>query len=172
MTAALVHDAVNETFADMEKLIYHTIHQFIKRYGGSFDEMAELIGPMFMTAYTHYDKRKGKFTTCLRWVIWKQLLDYKRNEIKRTRAVVYTELDPEQHQAPRMFNVTEFMDELSDDAKTVVRMVFDTPWAFYDQDPKRIRFVLRLVLGQLEWSPARISRSFQDVRRALGGRPN
>lgn len=170
MELAIKQDAIAETYADTENLIKHTVHRFVKSYGGRYDDLIEYVGPMFMTAYKVWDPRKGKFSTCLSWVVWKQLLDLRRIRSKRQGIVKYTDLDPELFTALPRFDIVEFMDQLSTDARLVAETALTTQWGF-DPDPKTVRGLLREWLSQpaLGWSQQRIKDSFREIRVALNG---
>jgi DNA-directed RNA polymerase specialized sigma24 family protein len=170
MTAtALQYDAINETYASVENLIYHTLHRFVKHYGGSVEEWHEYTGSLFMVAYTDHSRSRGKFSTYLQWVLWKGLLEVRRKQQRHKGKVVFTDLDPEVFKAPTDFNLMEFMDSLSEDAQTVVRLVFDTPWQF--SEPKEMRQVIRQYLAQpaIGWSSNRIASTFREICSALRG---
>lgn len=169
MELALRQDAINETFRDTERLVYHTIHRFIRTYGGEFEDLMELVGPTFMRAYDGYDRHKSKFSARLSFLLWKEFLEQRRKSYrKKNQLVVYGELDPEAYQAPTQFDRFTFLDSLSEDARLVVLTVFDTPWQF-EPEPKTIRFILCEYLKGLSWNRQRITESFQEIRLALEG---
>jgi len=172
MELTLRQDAVNETYADFELLVFKTVHEFVAETGGRFEDWMEHAGPLFMIAYDGWDPRRSKFSTYLRWVLWRGLQEVQRRLAKRNGKVIFTEIDPELWEAPRTFDRVAFMDGLSEDARLVVAAALDTPWGF-DPDPPQVRALLRDYLSQpaLGWSPQRIRDSFREIRRALSQTP-
>lgn len=166
--ATLEQDALTETYHDTEKLIQHTVHRFVESHGGKYDDLIELSGPLFMKAYHTYEMDRGAFPARLRFILWHGLLDAKRIASKRNGKVVFKDLQEEDYTAPRSFNLLEFMDELSEDARLVVQAVFETPWEF-DPCPTQIRMMIREFLSQpaIGWDRERISKSFLEIRSAL-----
>jgi hypothetical protein len=119
-------DAIAQTWEDVKLLVYKTVHLFIKRYGGDFDELVGESHMMYMRACEGYDGRSS-FPTYVRWVVWHDLQELLRKAMRRNGKVVFGDIDPNQHGYHSTFDYAEFFDELSEDAKVVVGLVMDTP---------------------------------------------
>lgn len=165
-------DAITETYTDTERLIYKTIHQFVRRYGGNVEELKEYVGLCFVRAYRSYDRDKAAFSTWLRWRVWTYLMELYRQRARESSRLTFMDLDPDAHTAPRMFNRLAFVDNLSEDARLVVELALDTPWQS-QPSPQAIRGCLWAYLRQpaIGWQAARIRQSFREVRLALAALP-
>jgi hypothetical protein len=171
MEATLRQDAMAETYCDTELLIYNTVHEFVRTYGGRFEDLVEYAGICFVKAYHKYDPTKAKFSTWLRWVVWKNLQELYRQRARHNGKVVFIDLDQELYLAPPTFNRLLFLDSLSDDARLVVSVALDTHWQ--TPDPKAIRSLIREYLRQpaIGWSGQRVRESFKEVCMALAALP-
>lgn len=169
---AIEEDSVSEKYADVELLIYKTIHDFIRIYGGNFDELLGESHLMFMTAVRRYDNRSS-FPTYVRWVVWHGLHELLRRTIRHSGKVTYMELDPNAFAAPPAFNLNELAESLSSDAQEVLRLVMDTPRELMKSIERRkgtgiaYRSVIRQYLVAIGWSPKRITNSFRELQEAL-----
>lgn len=171
MLSALEQDAISTTFTDTEKLIYGTVKDFVAKNGGSVDELVGEAGICFMKAYNSYDYSKAKFSTWVHIKVWRHLQEIQRVQLRRESRVTFEELDENRH-VSRMFNLSDFLDQLSEDARLVCSVVFDTPWQT-QPEPKQIRELLRLYFGQpaVGWPMARISDTFAEIRAVLAETP-
>lgn len=169
--SAFAKYAAAETFADMERLIYYTVHEFVRKYGGQFEHWIEYAGIAFMTAYHKYDPSLGMtFASYVRFVLWHHLLDVRRRAARYHARDSQEPLD-ELH-APPVFDRISFLDELSRDARKVVNLILATPPGLSKEigsvkKPWMIRSVLRRHLRALGWTTERIAESFSEIRRAL-----
>jgi DNA-directed RNA polymerase specialized sigma24 family protein len=164
-------DAVAETYNDTERLLYHTIHQFVAAKGGSFEDLKEYAGLYFVNAYHRYNRDKQvRFSTWLRFSVWHSLLELYRKRARNEHKVVFMDLQPEAYETPKQFNHLEFVESLSNDAQLVVRLVFDTAWQL-QPEPAEVKRLLWEYLRQpaIGWPAARIRETFAEIRCALGG---
>lgn len=160
-------DGIEESYVDVEKLLYQTAHLFQKRYGGEFDELVGIANLAFTEAYRSYNGA-SKFATWTRFVAWRLMLDHVDNEIKskRTRP---QDFEITEHKSP----LIDVLDELEEDAKTVVELVLHTPedLQLLIQDSgggiKKIKSVLTMYLSKLGWKQKRIKQSFLQIQEAL-----
>jgi DNA-directed RNA polymerase specialized sigma24 family protein len=166
--------AMDDTFADVEKLVYHTVHRFVQRKGGTFEDWIGEAHEAFMLAYERYKPERGPFPSFVRWVVEKRLLEVLRTNMRRKGKVVFGDVDPDLHPGPeRGFILADFLDELSEDAQTVVKLALDTPHGLarcIEQkggQPWNVRSVLREYLMAMEWSAERVTETFLEIRRAL-----
>ena len=58
-------NAMEQTYADVEKLIKKVVWDFKKRYGGDFQELLGEAELSFVMAYKSWEKDRVKFTTYL-----------------------------------------------------------------------------------------------------------
>lgn len=177
MSAALTMEAVTETYLDVEKLIYDTIHRFIEQYGGDFDEFLSIARESYMLAFNSYDPERAGFVTYVRCFIWGRL--QKTWRVERRRAQILNlnhEYDFSHHpeRSENKFDVSEFVEKLSEDGKTVVNLVFDSPIDIAlsimergGDTPNNVRLAIREFLKDVGWSAGRVSNTFREIRKAL-----
>jgi DNA-directed RNA polymerase specialized sigma24 family protein len=164
-----LHSA-DETYRDVEKLIYKMSWQAARRYGGDWEDYASAANGAFMDAFTSYDASQGTaFSTWLYWKIKGAVL----HEIRKSTDQLHREdVDVNTVSCRCHFDFDEFVSELSYDARTVVTMIVESPLEVYNLlHHKDIGSVLRgglqHQLGSIGWSVARMSESFSEIRKAL-----
>lgn len=62
-TSALQRDILATTYEDLQKMIYYTVHRFVQRYGGDFDELFAEANRIFVEACGRYDPARGHAIT-------------------------------------------------------------------------------------------------------------
>lgn len=181
---------IDETYADVEKLLWRICHRHQAKYGGDFDNLLGEAGLLFMAAYKDYDPKMGKFPTWLYQKVTYGLISATRNRrkvrvisssdlIESGKLVVknerggrsHLEYDP-QEPAKSKFHIGDFIAELGQDAKTVVQLLLETPadlLVIADNkggQPRNLRSTVRQALAK-EWGDQRVRASFDEVRGAL-----
>jgi RNA polymerase sigma factor (sigma-70 family) len=182
-----------ETYEDVRKLICHTVWRIVKKCGGDFDEYMSEANEVFLTAYADFDG-SCPFSNWLVQMITYRLLDVVRDrchEQSRCRpapndsvgripvwslsADADSGVNPVENvpDARPTWRIGELLEELGDDARTVVQLVVETPAeldaivkAKGDQ-PRNYRSSIRNYLAELGWTAVRVAESFAEVRRAL-----
>lgn len=170
----MAHIAITETYYDVENLIFDTIRKFQQRYGGDFEDYASLANEIFLRAYRTYQPGKGKFTSWLVYLVRIQMLEMVRRGAMRNARLprVYPEMEK---MTKESFSLRDFTFELSDDAQTIIHMIFEMPndvkLAVMERggpdEPRNIRSGVREVLSDLGWAGDRIKESFNEIREAL-----
>lgn len=183
---------IDETYEDVEKLIYHTVWGFISSHGGDFDELCSIANQVFMDVYNGgWQPDKGTtFTGFLALCITRRLQDNYWNEKRHQMASldysnecsyddgtfgsVSSAGEVEDYRCSTKFNFSDFTEEMSEDAKTVVKLVLETPAELTEVamgkggDPRNWRSTIRDFLCSIGWSYERVSKSFNEVRGTLG----
>lgn len=179
-------DAVNETFADCEETIKNGVRSFCRRRQLDPDEALGLAHEAFMEAYwdKRFDSERASFTTWVASRVYYKLLEAWDRQRSRhsvaqraegAKAVhrVFPDLDslPRAHCS---WHLIDFLDELSDDAQTVVRITLEAPGdvrlCLIEKGncfPRTIRAALREFLRDCGWTASRIAESFAEIRQAL-----
>lgn len=171
---------INETHADYEKLIYHTVSRFIARFGGDFEEYCEEANIAYCTAYNAWRPEKGyRFSTflvtCIRNRL-KKLRDVKARERSRPMLSLDYRADPRSEslaalipdRLPR-YNI----EDLEDDARTVVNLILSTPADLADaisecgSRKNDWRLFLSGYLEGLGWSRDRVADTFGQLTEAF-----
>lgn len=176
--------ATNATYNGVELLIYSVIHKFVRKYGGAFEDYLLDAHEIFMYACGRHCKEKGKFSTYLTFLLNCLLVERIEKEAKFRAHLKQVDADLTlMAKAERADRLTMLTDELSDDAKTVVKLALDIPadvrltLARVDRNPtnfdeeirwgKSIRHGLVEFLEDLGWSMGRINRTFKEIQEAL-----
>jgi len=171
--AAARKELANESFKDVELLIWDSVHRFHRRYGDHYGTREELFSEgcvAFTIAYRRYDPAKGSFPTYVRTVVGHTLLELVRTETKRrVRFNTTTEVEPSV--SPPHFSLTDFLDEISEDARAIVSLVLDTPTGLLrvmqEDDRKQVKHTLRQYLDGMGWDTSRVTRAFSEISTAL-----
>lgn len=174
--------AITETYEDVERLICKTVWDFIRRYGGDFDELLSEANIGFLKAYDAFDSTKGQFSTLLVVTIWRRLCHtFEIKDRERHRGGV--SLDSETKNGPlsttiaakqpRRFSLDEFTEGFADDAKYVLNMILNAPSDFEmivnskGGEARNWRSSLKSHLYDIGWTATRIAETFQDIAAAL-----
>jgi RNA polymerase sigma factor (sigma-70 family) len=190
-----------ETYDDVKKLIYHTVWGVVRKHGGDFDDFLSEANEVFLTAYADFDG-SCPFSNWLRQCIVYQLLDCVRNrcqENSRFKPVqgcrssvngipITTRMNSENTQMASdmperqidnvpdvrsTWRISELLEELGDDARTVVKLVVETPAELAavvqekGDQPRNYRSSVRNYLAELGWTAVRVAESFNEIRHAL-----
>ena len=170
-------DTKTQTYEDVQKLIYKMCHLFRRRHGGEFEELVAEANVAFCKAYEHWRANGGAcFSTYLATAIYRRLLDKKRTA--RRRAHVWKEGQWYDFQVPAPAGgwqrLSALVEGLSEDAKTIVQLVLDTPAELLSEVKSRggkscnwRTSILDHLADDAGWKQNRVSRAFQEVRAAL-----
>lgn len=152
---------LTETYNDVQEIIIKTVRAFHRKYGGDIDELTGEANLHFLAAYDSYDMNFGKsFDNWVRYVIWKRLLETVRQNAKRKK-ILGERVPLHQVCEEEGFNLNEFMSDLSEDATTVVRILF------YSDSQTKTR--LQSCLKGMGWSLGKIFETFSEITRILRG---
>ena len=129
--AILKQENAAETYEDIKLLIKNVIWKFIKQYGGVFDELEAEANFTFVKAYKMYnekDRRNVKFTTYLHNSIWNSLMVFKFKHpsfknVKNNADEILSIIPIKKSK----FSIVDFIDELTEDSKTILALIFDLP---------------------------------------------
>jgi len=170
MKTALQKEILTETYLDMDNLICDIVWKFIKRYGGEFDELKAEANFLFISAVESYQKTKGKLTTWLHHRIWRGLQDSAKTERAQTHFELYEELVSDKHHS----NLFLILNELGDDGRTIIKIIFEPPEGITDKDLEtgfksyKTRMYLKNYLSsKLGWTGKRIKESFTEIRQII-----
>lgn len=165
------------TYEDVEKLVCWTVHKFIRRKGGRFEDWKPVADLAFVRFYHTWNPERGSFTNWIAFNVYTELLEEQRNICKRQELskieVDFAGLEKKIPERTSGFKLFEFLDELGDDAKTVARLAIDTPAELVEVmvglggKPHHQRKALRDYLKDLGWTGVRISESFAEIKTIL-----
>jgi len=181
MEATLRKDILTETYIDVENLIYDIVWKFIRKRGGDFEELAAEANLLYVLAFDSYNESKGAFSTWIHFCVWKGLLNF----IKQTRqenryGVAFCGLDEGEGQVLGKkscpFSLSEMLEEISEDSKTLISLVFAPPEAITKRElekglsPCKTRVYLKGYLYTLGWTSKQIRTSFREIREILNNK--
>lgn len=171
MTTALKL-ASDASFEDVIRIVHKLCGPYL---AAGFDrgEVFSAAGLGFSQAFSTFDKDLGvEFRTWVWWKVEKRLLDLYK-QLRKRKDVTGLELDLVPKEEPT-FNLEEWLEELSDDAREVAMMVFQTPTEVRlvmkelgEENPANFRQAVRELLAELGWSANRIRRTFMEIRSKL-----
>ena len=177
-----------ECYRHITPMVDATVRRFVRRYGGNYPDLRTDANFSWWRGDTAYRERAtngrsihADYRVEIRRWVWFELFDdyrvraqYRRKEktIIKQDGLSFT------RPAAREFNFPEFIDELTDDARTVVGLLFGAeerdapePWAAEAMakggQPRNVRSTLRSYLTGLGWAAQRINDSFDEIRDAL-----
>jgi hypothetical protein len=173
MAIDLTLDPVSTTYLDLQNDLNALAFCFTRRYGGEYEENRSEANVGFMISYHEHDPAIAPFVPWCKWKTWKHLQEQHR-KIAYRRGITKMEQHEEEFakDEPR-FRLVDFIDELSEDARQVVSLVFDTPKGLVPiiqskgNEPRNLRSVLRDYLKGIGWSAKQITDSFSEIERAL-----
>jgi len=165
--------AIEETYLDVEKLIYKLVWSHVNRVGRDFNEALSDAHVGFMQAYERYDGRVLFSTYCYKYV-WGALLNgynrpggcssKKKNDFNKTiynnKSILMRDLVTIIHG-----DLGKLTNELSNDAQTAVRLALDLPRV--KTPSKWKRHLLRHLQQKLGWTGARCIETYIEIREAL-----
>jgi hypothetical protein len=176
-TTPLALDAVTETYHDVEGLLDQIAWRFIRRYGGEYNEIRSEANIHFLAAYSRFDSSEGEFKSWVNRRVFLCLLETLRKKIMRNNRLPRTDADPDSLVVnTSSFIALDFLDELSEDARTIVSLVLegsmDVNLATYERGgdnpkPHHIRWAIWEVCKDFGWTFNRMKESFQEIREAL-----
>ena len=175
-TACLEHtpDACTETYEDVRNMIYKIAHRYSTCNQLPFEEVLSAANYVFMRAYTYKYKPKGKpatFSTRLYNSLNWELKDFLKKEIKHTGHLEVNEEIVGSTNVDANYRIQLDTEILSEDARSIVRLILDTPqdiapllrWEKV-RSSRSYLAVLREHLHDMGWGTKRIQESFSELR--------
>lgn len=173
---------IDETYADVEKLIYHACHQFQRKFGGDIEEMISIGNEKFMSSYEKFDSSQGSFSTFLYINISNALQDHHWHEWRRFALSLDNEMSDGRSYANEVrddsvsgFDLSQFAEDMSEDAVMILKLVLDSPAELANiaigkgGNPRNWRSSIRDWLESMGWSNERVAEGFEEIRGVLAG---
>ena len=129
MTTLAISRPIDETYEDVKRLISKVCNDFLRRNGGDFEELVSTANEVYMDAHRTWVPGSAPFTHYLCICIYRRLLG-DRKKARRLPVVSLTEPEGGQVQVEdhhKEFKLAAFVEELSDEAKQIVLLVFSPP---------------------------------------------
>lgn len=182
----LALEATTETFEDVEKLLYYHCHNYIKAYGGIFEEIESEAFELFMLAYMRYDASKGSFATFFSTTLTLGLKEFARKaSFDKSLGKTFAEDSGaeliESHYNLNAFDPVQFCKDLSSDAQQVVKLLIDTSailqavikldriftkdYGEFLTETEVLKNVVLQFLADMDWTTCRVSTAWSEVQR-------
>lgn len=161
-------DAATVTYHDVYPLLCKICKNVRRAYGGGdWDELMAEASQVYVEAYQTYDYRLGDFSKRVAYMVWYRLTNQLRDRHRRNRG--HKRVEHYMNAVPdhRRTGVLGLIREVSDDARTVVRLVLDGPEYRDGATGDKQRRALVQTLTNLGWAGARIAESFNEIRGML-----
>ena len=163
-------------YEDFELLVHKVVHAFLRRKGISeqdYDEWHAQALLTFADCRVSFDEAKARFSTWLWHSIWHSLSDKLRRDAPHHCTLHYTEkgarniYDESSVSGERDWQ--EFLDSLSADARTVVRITVDSAGLVDEREAKPGELRLRIyeLLTGFGWGFERVIEAFLEIRTVL-----
>lgn len=178
--------AIEGTFEEVEGLVYQWSYIFYCKYGGEYSEWLSDASVIFMEAYNSFDASKGaKFTSWLVYKLRRQLYERVRNKQRssgqyQNKLIQKIKEDISTGRIPlcrtRSFNLNSFIQDISEDARVIVGLIFEIPFdiklSLAEQSKTvkisdRFKNSLREFLVDMGWHELRINSTFNEIKEAL-----
>jgi len=169
----MTQEDIEAQYKDCVNLLHKTVWEFISHTGLSPREHEELFSQAnlyFMVATQSYNNKDTKFSTWVRIQVWGRLLKaYAENHREWERRHQPKMKERVRGLYPRTKLPIDLMDELSEDSKILITMLFEDEMDFnklIHESKVGIQYVFRF-LRDKGWSRVRIHRCFKDLKRLL-----
>jgi hypothetical protein len=157
----LAEVACRMEYEGVEQMLNRICWKFKTTHGGDWDELKSVANLAFIKAWDNYNDSRSAFTTYCWHYVWGYLMNYTTSRLKQK---VNCEADETVAYRPLS------LEELSDDANTVIRLVLSTvvDWHGVARRQDDIRWGLwKTLKKELNWSAKRVMESFEEIREAL-----
>lgn len=152
--------AMDAAYEETRRWVYKLAYVFHRKFGGEVEDVLARADGHWVRAYRTYDGSKAKFTTYVKHVVWRGLVDDLRRSNKSVKAVPITDLEGYEPEL-RLHDPTE---GLSEDAELVVRVALR---ASASRRPGSTRKAIARVLLELGMGVEQVTKAFREVREAL-----
>jgi DNA-directed RNA polymerase specialized sigma24 family protein len=174
--------AIESTHADVERMLHQLSWQFSGN-GLAVEDCRSVAGVGFMRAYRTWTPGKSSFVTWSYHCVLRSLQDLRRSEAKHNTRFATNFLDSDHDDegegvdrdppAREPSAMESILADLSEDARTVVRLLMDSPreiagvcWRT-DPNPLQARRSMWKRLKAAGWSVGRFMMSCEEIRKVL-----
>jgi len=160
-------EQMTDCYNDCVSLVRSTAWEFSRKYGMDFEELYSICNYAFVSACLTYNGEKSKFTTWLRRLMWHDMCNHVRGEMRLSRAK--NDNYSGTQQKPN-YDIIDLIDELDDDIKNIVQLISDAPKELLELsvlEPKKSKKHLREHLQKIGWTKTRIKNTFHKIRELV-----
>lgn len=160
----------NEEFPKVQNLVYDIAWTYTRRYGLDFEEAKAEACLGFAKAITRYDPNNSKGAKLSTLVYFLANCRLRRMVMDRVEGPKYCELnldiEHELEAPPERCAALEAIEDLSDDAKTIVQLLLEAPQELLEDQPTP-RQLFERVKDYLTWTQGRPHRKVKQACREL-----
>lgn len=172
--------SIDERFEEVRLVFFGVCDKFWRKYGGDFEDVISKGHELFMEILISHDPRRSELGADVRFRVWKGLLEDREAEARRRRLFP---IDPrpdldliEARPDLGQFDIKSFLEDLTTDVQTVVRLALDTPRPVAKAAAARggkmgyyadLRHAIKQYLLTAGWSQRRVYGGFAGVREAI-----
>lgn len=168
-------DPATETYENVENLLNHFVWKFVAKYGGDFDELKSEANVAYMRAYHSFKNGEGcKFSSYVGTCVYRHLLDLSSKKMRGPRLRSLTDKEGYQRDVADDVNDCSYLEELSADARQLVKLVIDTPEDLKEAivgkggQPRNYRSAIKMyAYSYLKWEWDRVLAACEEVKVAL-----
>lgn len=191
MSDVVVNCELASRFEGVRRLLWSTCYKIkgiygLGAYGNTIDDLYGEACVAFMDADKSYDPEKGKYSYYIAKCVYRRLQSARTYEMRRypihglsiqalPSSDTYEELGASYHENTyEGFRLDEYIEELSEDARIVCRLIFYAPQTLIETaqakggSASNWRTTVKDHLKQLQWSPDEIKGAFDEIRMSLG----
>lgn len=175
MTTLTMSRPIDETYQDVRLLISKMCNDFVRRFGGDFEELVSTANEVYVDAHQTWQPGSAPFTNYLCICIYRRLIgDWKK--ARRLRVDSLTEPEGGQQQVVDKFfdfNRDELYEQLSEEARFVVQLAFSPPddlgGMIARKGGKMLHYssTIKEYLREMGWSRAAIRDAWMEVQEIL-----
>lgn len=165
---------IADTFRDVENLLYHICHQFSQKHGGDIDDHISTAHQVYMDVYRTWKEGYAPFSNYVATCLYRRLLMEKQRQRRiPVMSISQEDGDYEIEDLNQSSFLELFLNDLSDDSKLVIQLIFETPDEIQSLidgkggSPRNIRSTIKEYLRKTGWTFTRITESFEEIRQAL-----
>jgi len=156
------------------QLIRIAVFCHLRKCGGDFDDLECMANEFWLDAVIAFDDAKRKGIDLETWVavrIRQRLINHFATQRRHQNVLQTSDRLDEEGQSSSFF--LNLWDELSEDARSIVEVIFDCPIEVIRDAQKKggharnFRWALREYMRGLDWSKRRIDAAYKSIKGAL-----
>ena len=162
--------AMTQAYQSTEKLIYKTIWDFVRKYGGDSEDLLSICHEAFITAYNTHDITKTKFTTWIRNCLWWAMYRFQFQEKKRTNRQHNTPIEDLGLAYSTPVDYNKILENLSCDAWQIALAILIIPNTtlfaskIEERRPYKLRRAARNMFYCSGWCEARWNNAIAEIK--------
>lgn len=162
-----------DAYQSVEGILNHLCRQFLRKYGGTFDDWKREANYGFVQVCEQYTEGAGKFSGFVFATVRSRLLDFVRRESRYREKNQQSEwVYNRTEELCAVFDLDGLLEKLTDGAKTLVMLVLSAPeWDINghrgSRGVNRLPLNLRKNLAEHGWSETKIRETYKEVEAVL-----